>query len=200
MTSSAKLAALAALSVVTSAFADQPLSNAIAPTVSLGYSFGADARQLPSQFSARFDLRSTRLRGAAMSFHSDPATDDAGVAITRMTALPLVNVLELSATRKGVDSLHVLWHDMLQSTEQLNEDGTSESGSSHKWIWWTAGAIVAAGATALATSSHSSNDNSDQPTGTPPNGGGNCVGVTGNVPGDFSIDNSGCPGNVPSVP
>ncbi len=97
--------------------------------------------------------------------------------------------------------MQVLWHDMLQSTEQLNEDGSSESGSSHKWIWWTAGALVAGGAAAVAAGGGHS-DNSNQPTGNPPNGGGsgNCVSVTGNVPGDFSVDNSGCPGNVPSVP
>jgi hypothetical protein len=187
MKSYAIIAALAAVTVVSPAIADQSAYRGIAPGISLGLNFGGDARQTPTQFTARFDLRSSWLR-----------IDDTSANVW---SAPAISVFDFKATTKGVAAMNVLWHDMLQSSGQLNEDGTSESGSSHNWIWWTGGALVAVGVAALAAGGgHGSDDSST--TGGNPNGGGggNCVGVTGNIPGDFSVDNSGCPGNVPSVP
>ncbi|HZP10951.1 MAG TPA: hypothetical protein VFB36_00875 [Nevskiaceae bacterium] len=161
----------ASLLTSTSAFADS-FSNSLSPQLTLGLQFGGRTSDVvPMRFTALFDVRSQLLRRDPELAHSSLATLSAGA--------PLLSVFELSASHKGVDLVNVLGNNMLAKDDQLNETGDTP-WYGHKWIWWTAGAVLATGAALAAAGGHSDNE----PTGS--NGGG-CTGVGTPPPGGSSV-------------
>jgi hypothetical protein len=166
-------ACLIACIVSFSALADPPATN-LTPNLTVGLQFGGAAhRDDALRFTALFDLRSQMFRRT--SEIPQRATDAAASIANVAAGIPLVSVFELGVNRTGVDLAHVLGADMLAKSDQLNEDGDSH-WYSHKWIWWTAGAVVATGA-ALAAASGGHDDNSGGTTGG--GGSGNCSTVSG---------------------
>ena len=168
------VACVAACISSASAVAD-PLTESLSPTLTLGLQFGdraaprADALRWTALFDVRSPLRADpELKRGALS--PEQSVDFSALP----SGVPLFTVLQLGATPKGFDVARVLGHDMLASSDQLTETGESSSGSSHTWIWWTAGAIAVGSIVGLATRHHD-----DQTSGTNnPNPNPSCTGTT----------------------
>ncbi|HZP14085.1 MAG TPA: hypothetical protein VFB36_16840 [Nevskiaceae bacterium] len=178
------VAALAACLTSATAMADPMLANDLTPNLTLRLQFGARSEQ-STHVTALFDVRSLR-------FQRDPelvrAALDSGSSadLTAAAGVPLVKVFELGASRRGVDVANVLGRDMLVDSQRLNETGEMRWWQ-HKWIWWTAGSVVAAGAALAAMGAHMMDDLGSQVgNGDSNNNGGgstNCNVISGsNIP------------------
>jgi len=158
-------ACVAACLTSVSALAD-PAGGSLSPTLTLGLQFGdrAAPRANALRLTALFDVRSP-LRADADLKRGTLSPEQSVDFSAASSGMPLFTVIELGATRKGIDLAHVLGHDLLATSDQLNETGDSASGSRHTWIWVTAGVIAVGSIVGLAARHH---DDSGSPSPNPP--------------------------------
>ncbi len=104
-------ACIAACAATALAFADDA-DRGIAPTITVGFKFGADAKAKSAlQFAAQFNVRSQLLHPDTL--RAAIAGDDSVDIEAAMKGTSLVTLFDLTTTRNGVLGAESLGHDWL---------------------------------------------------------------------------------------
>lgn len=105
-------ACIAACTVTAPAFADDSADRSIAPTVTVGFKFGADAKAKSAlQFAAHFDVRTQLLHPDVL--RAAMAGDDSVDVEGAMRGTSLMTLFDLTTTRNGVLGAESLGHSWL---------------------------------------------------------------------------------------